>query len=253
MNYYTLIFQYTTDKLIKSWSFWLLLLFLLCSFMSAIYQTKVQPEDYLYLYASLNLLANVSFGYIAGYIFYLVSDFFPSSRAEFDAMQKTMYAEYEILSTISVLGLYKLTLSDTESEQGYEAENQLFVEMICEKNPYEQCKDEGIRVMSYWQIRNCYVSLTRTFIKNGTTYFDILMNSQSKYLSYEEIESITKLKHCICLDYVDQKDGIFYARLFDINKAFDDYYFNYRFIKNQLKKKAKFCIDKKLKNYIEVI
>lgn len=252
-KYSSLLFQYCMCLLVSSWSFWLFVLFIISSYLSAMYQTTMCPKESIHLYSCLTVLANVSFGYIAGYIFYIVSEFVPKSSSEFQALQKVLYAEYEILTSSLVFELYKLGESIYESEQDYETQKQKFVISLCEKNPYEQCKDEGIRIMSYWKISNAFVHLTNVFRKSSSIYFDLLLGSQSKHLSYDELESITKLKRCLYLEYAEYKDGCFTAKLPQINEAFEDFYNSKRLIVHQLKKQSCYCVDNQLAQKIQAL
>lgn len=250
-KYSSLLFQYYTRKLIKSWSFWLFVLFVVCSYLSAMYQTTITPKESRHLYSCLTVLSNVSFGYIAGYIFYIVSEFVPKINSEFQASQKIIYAEYEILTSSLVYELYKLGEPICNSEQDYEMQKQKFTISLCEKNPYKQCKDESIRIMSYWKISNAFVHLTNVFRKSSSVYFDLLLGSQSKYLSYDELESITRLKRCLCLEYAEYKDGCFSAKLSQINEAFEDFYNSKRLILYELKKRASYCVDRQLAKKVQ--
>ncbi|MDO4161137.1 MAG: hypothetical protein Q4D41_11825, partial [Prevotellaceae bacterium] len=139
-KYSSLLFQYCTLKLIKSWSFWLFVIAIVCSYLSAMYHTTITSKESIHLYSFLTVLANVSFGYIAGYIFYIVSEFVPKNKSEFQALQKILYAEYEILTSSFVYELYKLGEPICNSEQDYETQKQNFTITLCETNPYEECK-----------------------------------------------------------------------------------------------------------------
>lgn len=252
-EYSSLLVQYSISKLIKSWTFWLFVLVIICSYLSAMYQTTITPKESIHLYSCLTVLANVSFGYIAGYIFYIVSDFVPKSKSEFQALQKVLYAEYEILTSSFVFELYKIGEPICENAQEYETQKHKFVISLCEKNPYEQCKDEGIRIMSYWKISNAFVHLTNIFRKSSSIYFDLLLGSQSKHLSYDELESITKLKRCLCLEYAEYKDGCFTAKLAQIYEAFEDFYNSKKLIVHQLKIQSRYCVDKLLAQKIQIL
>lgn len=245
-KYSYMLFKYCLCKLISSWSFWLFVLFIVCSYLSAMFQTTITPNESKHLYSCLTVFSNVSFGYIAGYIFYIVSDFIPQNKSEFQALQKILFAEYEILMSSIVFELYKLGEPVGEEEQDYETHNKKFVIMLCEKNPYEQCEDESIRIMSYWKISNAFVDITNTFKKSSSVYFDLLLGSQSKYLSYDELESITKMKRCLSLDFAVYKNGYFSAKLAQINDAFNDLYKSKESIVHQLKQKSNFCVDQEL-------
>lgn len=251
MNYYLLLFRYTTNKLIKSWSFWLLLLFLLCSFMSAIYQTKVQTEDYLYLYASLNLLANVSFGYIAGYIFYLVSDFSPNIKAEFCALHMISYAEYEIMSSSFVLDFHRLCKKEGEEiEIDYKSEYELFKFLFCEKPPYEKVNNDTLRLMAELKIHDSFVSDSKNHLRHINSYFDMLLGKLSQFLPYDEIVSLTKLKSFYSLDFAHYDSGKLCIRQFQLDSIFQEYYYNRKNIAAHLKERTIYCIDSELRKEI---
>ena len=248
-----MLLKYCLCKLISSWSSWLFVLFIVCSYLSAMFQTTITPNESKHLYSCLTVFSNVSFGYIAGYIFYIVSDFIPQNKSEFQALQKILFAEHEILMSSIVFELYKLGEPVGEDEQDYEMHNKKFVIMLCEKNPYEQCKDECIRIMSYWKISNAFVDITNTFKKSSSVYFDLLLGSQSKYLSYDELESITKMKRCLSLDFAVYKNGYFSASLTQINNAFSDLYKSKESIVHQLKQKSNFCVDQELAIKIQIL
>lgn len=248
-----MLFKFCLCKLISSCSFWLFVLFIVCSYLSAMFQTNITPDESKYLYSCLTVFSNVSFGYIAGYIFYIVADFIPQNKSEFQALQKILFAEYEILTSSLVFELYKLGEPVGEEEQDYEMRNKKFVIMLCEKNPYEQCENECIRIMSYWQIRNDFVYITNKFKRSSSVYFDLLLGSQSKYLSYDELESITKIKRCLYFDFAEYKNGYFSAKLIEINNAFNDLYKSKEWIVHQLKQKSNFCVDQELALKIQIL
>ena len=252
-KYPSLLFLYYTHKLVRSWSLGLFVLFIICSYLSAMFLMTISPNESRHLYSCLTVLSNVSFGYIAGYIFYIVSEFIPKTNSEFQALQKILYAEYEILTSSFVYELYKLGEPICDSEQDHEMQKQKFAITLCERNPYKQCKDESIRIMSYWKISNAFVHLTNVFRKSSSVYFELLLGSQSKYLSYDELESITRLKRCLCLEYAEYKDGCFTAKLAQINEAFEDFYNSKRLIVNQLKKRACYCTDRQLAKKIQIL
>lgn len=107
--------------------------------------------------------------------------------------------------------------------------------------------------MSYWKISNAFVDITNTFKKSSSVYFDLLLGSQSKYLSYDELESITKMKRCLSLDFAVYKNGYFSASLTQINNAFSDLYKSKESIVHQLKQKSNFCVDQELAIKIQIL
>lgn len=146
----SLLFQYCIRKLIKSWSFWLFVLFIICSYLSAMYQTTISPKESRLLYSCLTVLSNVSFGYIAGYIFYMVSDFLPSSKAQFIALQYIMLAEYEILTTIASFS----KMDGENSVADFDSEYNMFNLLYCESNTYEKCGNDMMRLMASIKIND---------------------------------------------------------------------------------------------------
>ena len=180
-KYSSLLFQYCIRKLIKSWSFWLFVLFIICSYLSAMYQTTISPKESRHLYSCLTVLSNVSFGYIAGYIFYMVSDFFPSSKAQFIALQYIMLAEYEILTTIASFS----KMDGEYSVADFESEYSMFKLLYCESNTYEKCGNDMIRLMASIKINDLFVEQSKRMLEQTSSNFDCLLVAQNKLLSYE--------------------------------------------------------------------
>lgn len=175
-KYSSLLFQYCIRKLIKSWSFWLFVLFIICSYLSAMYQTTISPKESRYLYSCLTVLSNVSFGYIAGYIFYMVSDFFPSSKAQFIALQYIMLAEYEILTTIASFS----KMGGEYSVADFESEYNMFKLLYCESNTYEKCGNDMIRQMASIKINDLFVEQSKRMLEQTSSNFDCLLVAQNK-------------------------------------------------------------------------
>lgn len=163
-KYSSLLFQYCIRKLIKSWSFWLFVLFIICSYLSAMYHTTISPKESRHLYSCLTVLSNVSFGYIAGYIFYMVSDFLPSSKTQFIALQYIMLAEYEILTTIA-------SFSKMDGENcvaDFESEYNMFKLLDCESNTYEKCGNDMMRLMASIKINDLFVEQSKECLNKQT-------------------------------------------------------------------------------------
>lgn len=250
----SLLFLYYIYSLLSSWSFWLLVLFLICSYLSAQYQTAIFPKESIKWHSCLSVLSKVSIGYIAGYTFYLVFAFIPNKKLKFNALQIVSRAEYRVLVASFVLELYRLGEPIVSSQLDYETQKRWFIIQLCEKSPYEQCEnEEDIDLMSYWKIHNRLVDLANDFIKHDSIYFDLLLGSHSKYLSYEELESIIKLKQCLSFNFADHKDGNFTAKFYKICQAFDDVYNSKKLIAHQLQKHSFFCVDKDLAHKIDVL
>lgn len=246
-KYSSLLFQYCIRKLIKSWSFWLFVLFIICSYLSAMYQTTISPKESRHLYSCLTVSSNVSFGYIAGYIFYMVSDFFPSSKAQFIALQYIMLAEYEILTTIASFSKMdgKYSVADFESEYN------MFKLLYCESNTYEKCGNDMIRLMASIKINDLFVEQSKRMLEQTNSNFDCLLVAQNKFLSYEEFECLTKIKRFFSMDNKNFENGGITVRQFEIDQSFQDYYDNQKYIIEKLKERATFCIDEEYKQAIE--
>lgn len=250
-NYSLLFFRYIIQKLIKSWSFWFLLLFFLCSFISAIYQITTKPEDSQYLYAWVTLLANVSFGYIAGYIFYIVSDFLPNRKNEFKALNTVLYAEYEIMSATSCIDFHKLgNINDEKIIIDYKSEYELFKLIFCEKNIYEKVNDETVRQMTKLKIYDSFVSSSRNHLRHMNSYFDLLLGELSNFLPNDEVVSLIKLKSFYSLDFAHYEDGKLYVHQYEIESVYQEYYYNKKNITDHLKERTTLCVDQELRQEI---
>lgn len=246
-NYSSLLFLYCTRKLIKSWSSWLFGLVIICSYLSAMYQTTTTPKESIHLYSCLTVLANVSFGYIAGYIFYLVSDFFPNSKAQFIALQHIMLAEYEILTTIA-------SFSKMDGENGiadFESEYNNFKLLYCENNTYEKCENDTVRLMANIKINDFFVEQSKKILEETNSNFDCLLVAQNKFLSYEEFECLAKIKRFFSMGNKNFENGSITVRQFEIDQSFQDYYDNQKFIGEKLKGRVVYCIDEECKQAIE--
>ena len=152
-KYSSLLFQYCILKLVKSWSFWLFVLFIICSYWSAMYQITISPKESRQLYSCLTVLSNVSFGYIAGYIFYMVSDFFPNSKAQFIALQYILLAEYEILTTTASFSNFGFENRFAD----FESEYNMFKLLYFESNTYEKCGNDMVRQMASIKINDLFI------------------------------------------------------------------------------------------------
>lgn len=245
-KYSSLLFQYCIRKLIKSWSFWLFVLFIICSYLSAMYQTTISPKESRHLYSCLTVLSNVSFGYIAGYIFYMVSDFFPSSKAQFIALQYILFDEYEILTKIA-----SFSKMDGDSVADFELEYNMFKLLYCESNPYEKCANDMVRLMAKIKIHDSFVEQSKKFLEQTSSYFDCLLVAQNKFLSCEEFECLTEIKGFFSMDNKNFENGGITVRQFEIDQSFQDYYDNQKYIIEKLKERAAFCIDEEYKQAIE--
>lgn len=246
-KYSSLLFQYCISKLIKSWSFWIFVVVIICSYLTAMYQTITSSKESIHLYSCLTVLANVSFGYIAGYIFYLVSDFFPNNKVQFKALQYIMLAEYEILTTIA-------SFSKMDSENNlvdFESEYNMFKLLYCERNTYEKCGNDMVKLMANIKINDFFVEQSKRMLEQTSSSFNCLLVSQNIYLSYEEFECLTEIRKFFSLDNKIFKDGGIIVRQFEIDQAFKDYYDNQKFIIGKLKERSIFCIDEKYKQAIE--
>lgn len=175
-KYSSLLFQYCIRKLIKSWSFWLFVLFIIYSYLSAMYQTTISPKESRHLYSCLTVLSNVSSGYIAGYIFYMVSDFLPSSKAQFIALQYIMLAEYEILTTIASFS----KMEGKNSVADFESEYNMFKLLYCESNTYEKCGNDMMRLMANIKINDLFVEQSKRMLEQTSSNFDCLIGSSKQ-------------------------------------------------------------------------
>ena len=246
-KYSSLLFQYCIRKLIKSWSFWLFVLFIICSYLSAMYQTTISPKESRHLYSCLTVLSNVSFGYIAGYIFYMVSDFFPSSKAQFIALQYIMLAEYEILTTIASFS----KMGGEHSVADFESEYNMFKLLYCESNIYEKCGNDMIRQMASIKINDLFVEQSKRMLEQTSSNFDCLLVAQNKFLSYEEFECLAKIKSFFSLDNKNLENGSIIVSQIEIDQSFQDYYDSQKIIIEKLKERVVFCIDEEFKQEIE--
>lgn len=242
----SLLFQYCISQLIKSWSFVFFVLLIICSYLSAMYQTIITPKESIHLYSGLTVLSNVSFGYIAGYIFYIVSAFFPNSKAQFNALQDIMLSEYKILTTIALFN----KMDKQKCIEDFELEYNMFKLLYCERNPYEKCGNSQVRLLANIKINDFFVEQSRRTLKQTSSDFDCLLISQNKFLSYEEFECLTRIKRFFSMDNKNYENGGIVAQQFEIDEAFQDYYNNKRFIAKKLKEKVVFCIDEELKQEI---
>lgn len=246
-KYSYMLFKYCLCKLISSWSFWVFVLFLVCSYLSAMFQTTIKPDESKHLYSCLTVFSNVSFGYIAGYIFYIVSDFVSNSKAQFNALQYIMLAEYEILTTIASFN----KLDGEKCIDDFDFEYNMFKIIYCESNPYEKCGNEQIRLLANIKIHNSFAEQSKRILEQTISYFDCLLIAQNKFLSYEEFECLTKIKRFFSMDNKNIENGCIVVRQFEIDEAFQDYYDNKKIIAEQLIKKAVFCVDEDFKQEIK--
>ena len=246
-KYLFLLFQYCICRIIKSCSFWVFVLFLICSFLTAMYQITLTPKESKYLYSYLTVFSNVSFGYIAGYIFYIVSDFLSNSKAQFNALQNIMLAEYDILTTLASFN----GLCNEKCIDDFELEYNMFKLLYCESNPYEKCGNDRIRLMTKIKIHNSFAEQSKKVLEETMSDFDCLLIAQNKFLSYDEFECLTRIKRFFCMDNKNIENGCIVVHQFEIDKAFQDYYDNRRIIAEQLKEKATFCIDEDFKQEIK--
>lgn len=246
-KYYSLLFQYCMRKLIKSWSFWLFVLFIICSYWSAMYQITMSPKEARQLYSCLTVLSNVSFGYIAGYIFYIVSDFFPSSKAQFIALQYIMLAEYEILTTISSFS----TFVGENWVADFKTEYNMFKLLYCASNTFEKCGNEMMRLVASVKIKDSFVEHSKRMLEQTNSNFDCLLVAQKKNLSYEEFECLAKIKGFFCMENKNFENGYITVSQFEIDQSFQDYYNSQKTIIEKLKERAVYCIDEEYKQEIE--
>lgn len=252
VSYILLFLRYIIQRLIKSWSFGLFVAFSICSFVSVVYQTKYNSEDTINKYVLFTLLANISFSYIAGYIFYVVSDFARNIKAEFDALVAIAYAECEILSKkpyvdLNIFGKVnidsnEITCNSEPPEVDYETEYKIFRFSFCERNPYEKLNHEKLKLLANLKINDSYVSYSKDTLRNCISYFDLLTGPLSRFLSYEEILSIAKLKSFYNLDFAKFEEGKLCARQFEIDSAFEEYFDSRRTITRCLRDRATFCV-----------
>lgn len=246
-KYSTLLFQYRIRKLIKSWSFGLFVLFIICSYLSVMHQTTISPKESRHLYSCLTVLSNISFGYIAGYIFYMFSDFFPRSKAQFIALQYIILAEYEILTTIA-------SLSKMDRENGvadFESEYNMFKLLYCGVNIFEKCGNDMVRLMASIKIDNFFVEDSKRILEQTNSNFDCLLVAQNKFLSYEEFVCLAKIKNFFSMDNKNIENGGITLRQFEIDQLFQEYYDSKKIIIEKLKYRAVFCIDEEHKQAIE--
>lgn len=246
-EYSFLLVQYCISKLIKSWSLWLFVLVVICSYLSAMYQTTINPKESIHLYSCLTVLSNVSFGYIAGYIFYIVSVFCPSSKEQFIALQYIVLAEYEVLTTIAFLN----KMDDDSCITDFESEYNMFKLLYCESNTYEKCGNDMLRLMANVKINDFFVEQSKRMLEETSSNFDCLLVAQNKFLSYDEFECLTKIKRFFSMDNKNFENGSITVRQFEIDQAFQDFYDNKKFIIEKLKERVVFCIDEEYKQEIE--
>ena len=211
------------------------------------YQTTISPKESRLLYSCLTVLSNVSFGYIAGYIFYMVSDFLPSSKAQFIALQYIMLAEYEILTTIASFS----KMDGENSVADFDSEYNMFNLLYCESNTYEKCGNDMMRLMANIKINDLLVDQSKSTLEQTSSNFDCLLVAQNKFLSYEEFECLTKIKSFFFIDNKNFENGGITVRQFEIDQSFQDYYDNKKYIIEKLKERAAFCIDEEYKQAIE--
>lgn len=246
-EYLSLLVHFCISQLIKSWSFWLFVLVIVCSYLSAMYQATIIPKESIHLYSFLTVLSNVSFGYIAGYIFYIVSEFCPSTKAQFVAMQYIVLAEYDILITIA-----SFCIIDGENVfANFETEYGMFKLLYCERNPYEKCGNDMLRLMASVKINDSFVEQSKRILEQTSSNFDCLLAAQNKYLSYEEFECLTKIKRFFSMVNKDFENGGITVRQFEIDRDFRDFYDNKKFIMEKLKERVAFCINEEYRREIE--
>lgn len=215
--------------------------------MSALYQTTVNPKEAKYLYSCLTILANVSFSYIAGYIFYIVSEFYPSSKARFIALQHIVLAEYEFLTTIA-------SFNNMDSENvlaDFDTEYNMFKLLYCDSNTYEKCGNDMVRLMANIKINDFFVQQSKRMIEQTSLIFDCLLVAQNKFLSYEEFICLTKIKEFFSLDNKYIENGSIILRQYEIDQAFLDFYENKKFLIEKLRERVVYCIDEEYKQKIE--
>lgn len=211
------------------------------------YQTTISPKESRCLYSCLTVLSNVSFGYIAGYIFYMVSVFFPSSKAQFIALQYIMLAEYEILTTI---GSFSNPFGEN-SVADFESEYKMFKLIYCEGNTYEKYGNDMMRLMASIKINDLFIEQSKRMLEQTNSNFDCLLVAQNKFLSYEEFECLAKIKSFFSLDNKNLENGSIIVSQIEIDQSFQDYYDSQKIIIEKLKERVVFCIDEEFKQEIE--
>lgn len=243
----SLFIQYCKRKLIKSWSFRLFVLVMIFSYLSALFQATIPPKESKYLYACLTIFANVSFSYIAGYIFYIVSEFYPSSKARFIALQRIVLAEYELLTTIASFS----NMGDEKVVANFNTEYNMFKLLYCDSNTYEKCGNDMVRLMANIKIKDFFVEQSKRMLEQTSLIFDCLLVAQNKFLSYEEFICLTKIKRFFSMDNKNFENGSITLRQFEIDQAFLDFYENKKFLIKKLKERVVYCINEEYKQEIE--
>lgn len=262
MNIVLLFFRYATQKLLHSWSFWIFLFSVVCSFVSVFYLLNNSPEGSSYTYLLMTILSNISYSYVAGYIFYIVSDFLHNTKDECEALNTIAYAEIEILSKKPYLDLNLLSKANIElneitcdyipREVNFESEYEIFKFTFCEKNPYEKFDDIRFKLLTKQTINESYVSHSKNIFRNCISNFDLLTGSLSRFLSYEEILSLAKLKRFYNLDFAMYEEGKLCVHQYEIDVAFAEYFDSLRIITNSLKERASFCVPELKQRIMEL-
>lgn len=200
LSYYKSLYRLRKDLIISSPLKWFVLL--LCLVI-------VGVCDGIKDITIVNLIVNICYGYIGGFIFYFVSDFLPSSKSQLDSLQRIIYNLYEVERLFSIIDEFYEISTFTKFELVI---NKIAKEDILSLEPEKRILGKvTINKSFFYSCNNIYGSL-KIAIDNLLTY-DV------KYLSpdiYEHLNSIVNFLDLTGKVYEGEDIRIDYSRLTEL-------------------------------------
>lgn len=145
-------------------------------------------------------ILNICYSYIAGYVFYLVSDVYPKTARKVEDIKNVILDEICIL--LNAKGVLDTTIKFSRNTYHGTEKIKGFIINISKKNPYKN-NDKLIELEDIF-LKHLY------FIQNECkNAFNILLNYKAHLLGYDEISILLEIKDFIFLNNFYNKENIY--------------------------------------------
>lgn len=251
------LYRYYQDFLFKTGGFvWFVILSVIAALFTFLQAKGIVDASTPMRLTCLQLFANIGYGYITGYIFYIATDFFANVHARIDAMQNIIVCEKIIFMQAVSLAEAPWTgvTSAIELLDDKMRRNVLFA-AFCAKDEQGNTKKIRVRDDDFYYLKGPYMRIIDIFAMKSKPILNDLCAYLSRDLNYQELEAINQIGQF--MQHADYKpEGADYlATIPVIEHSYNQLVYNTKLLGQKLTERLPYCADEdeavKIKKIIE--
>lgn len=198
--------------------------FLLSVLLCIVFSQSISNE---LLNALFEAIRNICYSYIAGYIFYIISDVYPKTANKMIEIKDIISDEIYILHNAN--SVLDTTIKYSRSKNNETDRIKKFIVNSTKENPY---KSDDKRI----ELNDFFLQHLSSIQNECRNYFYMLLKNKAHLLEYKDVRILLELKDFIYLDYLDDKKSIF---LFGFELECYNYISNIQMLEELIQKQMK--------------